>query len=393
MSPHASAASQMSPEEAVRRVSQARELLLKEVHKVIIGQDEMIEQMMICIFARGHCLTIGVPGLAKTLTVSTLAKALHLKFSRIQFTPDLMPSDITGTEIIDVDPETGKREFRFVRGPIFANIVLADEINRTPPKTQAALLQAMQEYEVTSAGNTYPLEQPFFVMATQNPIEQEGTYPLPEAQLDRFMLSINIGYPTRAEEREIVMATTQTVKRDISPVLQARDILWIQQLVRQVPASQHMVDYAVDLVRATRPKEPPSPDFVKNWLAWGAGPRAAQNMVLTAKARAILHGRFAVTADDIRAVAYPVLRHRIFTNFNADAEGVDVDQVIEKLLETVPEPTYGEKIPVGKTPPKSAKAAKAPPPPPEAGDAPPPPPPVAEPPVAAPPKVEPPPAP
>lgn len=336
---------QMSPEEAVRRVAQARELLLKEVHKVIIGQDEMIEQMIICIFARGHCLTIGVPGLAKTLTVSTLARAMHLKFSRIQFTPDLMPSDITGTEIIDIDSTTGKRNFRFVQGPVFANIVLADEINRTPPKTQAALLQAMQEYEVTVGGKTYPLEQPFFVMATQNPIEQEGTYPLPEAQLDRFMLSINITYPTRSEERDIVMATTQIVKQEIQPVLTGRDILWIQQLVRQVPVAQHMVDYAVDIVRATRPKDPPSPDFVKNWLAWGAGPRAAQNIVLTAKARAILHGRFAVTADDIRAMVFPVLRHRIFTNFNADAEGVDVDQIIEKILEVVPEPTYGETIP------------------------------------------------
>jgi len=334
----------MSPEEAVRRMAQARELLINEVHKVIIGQDEMLEQMLICVFARGHCLTIGVPGLAKTLTISTLSQALQLKFSRIQFTPDLMPSDITGTEIIDQDPATGQRTFRFVRGPIFANIVLADEINRTPPKTQAALLQAMQEYEVTSAGKTYKLDLPFFVMATQNPIEQEGTYPLPEAQLDRFMLSINIGYPTRSEEREIVMATTQTIKHEITPVLRGPDILWIQNLVRQVPASQHMVDYAVDLVRATRPREPYAPDFVKNWLAWGAGPRAAQNIILTAKARAILHGRFAVTAEDIRKVAYPVLRHRIFTNFNADAEGVDVDQVIEKILEVVPEPTYGEAI-------------------------------------------------
>ncbi len=344
MSSAPQAAAQLTPEEAVRRVSQAREMLVNEVHKVIIGQDEMIEQMLICIFARGHCLTIGVPGLAKTLTVSTLAKALHLKFSRIQFTPDLMPSDITGTEIIDQDPATGQRQFRFVKGPIFSNIVLADEINRTPPKTQAALLQAMQEYEVTSAGKTYPLELPFFVMATQNPIEQEGTYPLPEAQLDRFMLSIYIGYPTRSEERDIVMSTTQPTRKDISPVLSGRDILWIQHLVRQVPTAQHMVDYAVDLVRATRPKEEGSPDFVKNWLAWGAGPRAAQNIVLTAKARAILHGRFAVTAEDIRAVTFPVLRHRIFTNFNADAEGVDVDHVIEKILDTVPEPTYGEPI-------------------------------------------------
>jgi MoxR-like ATPase len=341
----------MSPEEAVRRVAQAREALVNEIHKVIIGQDDMIEQMLICTFARGHCLTIGVPGLAKTLTISTLAKALHLKFSRIQFTPDLMPSDITGTEIIDQDPTTGKRSFRFVRGPVFANIVLADEINRTPPKTQAALLQAMQEHEVTVAGNTYKLEPPFFVMATQNPIEQEGTYPLPEAQLDRFMLSIHIGYPSRNEEREIVTATTQTARYEVQPVLQGSDILWIQQLVRQVPASQHVVDYAVDLARATRPKEPPSPEFVKNYLAWGAGPRAAQYMILGAKARAILHGNFAVSAEDVRALAYPVLRHRLFTNFNADAEGIDVDRVIEKILATVPEPSYGEAI-APKPPPK-----------------------------------------
>ena len=365
---------QMTPEEAVRRVAQARELLVHEVHKVIIGQEQMIEEMLICVFARGHCLTIGVPGLAKTLAVSTLAQALHLRFSRIQFTPDLMPSDITGTEIIDQDPTTGKRSFRFVRGPVFANIVLADEINRTPPKTQAALLQAMQEYEVTSAGNTYKLDLPFFVMATQNPIEQEGTYPLPEAQLDRFMLSINVGYPSRAEEREIVMATTQVARKEIQPVLQGRDILWIQQLVRQVPASQHMVDYAVDLARATRPKEPPSPDFVKNWLAWGAGPRAAQYLILGAKARAILHGRFAVTAEDIRTMAFPVLRHRLFTNFNADAEGIDVDRIIEKLLETIPEPTYGEavpargrrarvSVPVGESPAVGPAGVAAPPPP------------------------------
>jgi MoxR-like ATPase len=334
----------MTPEEAVRRVAQARETLSREVHKVIIGQDEMLEQMLICIFARGHCLTIGVPGLAKTLTISTLARALAMHFSRIQFTPDLMPSDITGTEIIDQDQATGQRQFRFVKGPIFSNVVLADEINRTPPKTQAALLQAMQEYEVTCAGKTYALDPPFFVMATQNPIEQEGTYPLPEAQLDRFMLSINIGYPSRDEEREIVLATTQTVKKDINPVLHGRDIIWIQQLVRQVPASQHMLDYAVDLVRATRPREDYSPDFAKNWLAWGAGPRAAQNIILGAKARAILHGRFAVTSEDIRVIVYPVLRHRIFTNFNADAEGVDVDQVIDKILATVKEPAYGDAV-------------------------------------------------
>jgi MoxR-like ATPase len=332
----------MSPEDTVSKVTLARKLVLSEVHKVIIGQDEMIEQMMICLFSRGHCLTIGVPGLAKTLTVSTLAKALNMKFARIQFTPDLMPSDITGTEIIDQDP-AGKRSFRFVHGPIFANMVLADEINRTPPKTQSALLQAMQEYEVTVAGETYRLDPPFFVMATQNPIEQEGTYPLPEAQLDRFMLSINIGYPSREEERQIVQATTKSEKVDIQSTLTNRDILWIQTMVRQVPATQHMIDYAVDLARATRPNEPDSLDFIQNWLAWGAGPRAAQNIILGAKARAIMYGRFAVTAEDIRKMAYPVLRHRIFTNFNADAEGVGVDQVIERILQTVPEPDYGEK--------------------------------------------------
>jgi MoxR-like ATPase len=351
---------QLAPEEAVRRVALARETLLGEVHKVIIGQDEMIEQMLICMFARGHCLTIGVPGLAKTLTISTLSRALHMQFSRIQFTPDLMPSDITGTEIIDQDAATGQRVFRFVRGPVFSNIVLADEINRTPPKTQAALLQAMQEHEVTAAGKTYQLDPPFFVMATQNPIEQEGTYPLPEAQLDRFMLSINIDYPTRDEEREIVLATTQITNHEVRPVLQGKDILWIQQLVRQVPTSRHMIDYAVDLARATRPKETGTPAFVQNWLAWGAGPRAAQNLILGAKARAILHGRFAVSADDIRHMAYPVLRHRIFTNFNADAEGVDVDQIIGRILETVSEPSYGESVaPPPSKPSKPEKPARA----------------------------------
>ncbi len=335
-------------EAIVAQVAQARSALLTELHRVIIGQDEMLEQMLIAIFARGHCLTIGVPGLAKTLTISTLAQTLALRFHRIQFTPDLMPSDITGTQIIDQDPATGQRSFRFVPGPIFANIVLADEINRTPPKTQAALLQAMQEYEVTSAGQTYTLEKPFFVMATQNPIEQEGTYPLPEAQLDRFMLSIYIGYPTRDEERQIVMATTASHTQEVRAVLGVRDILQIQQLVRQMPVAPHMVDYAVDLIRATRPKESSSPKFVQNWLAWGAGPRAAQNIILTAKARALLHGRFAVTADDIRAMTIPVLRHRIFTNFNADAEGVDVVGVIEQILRTIPEPSYGEPVTVAK---------------------------------------------
>lgn len=347
----------LTPEEAVSRVQEAGKLLKAELQKVIIGQEQMVEEMLLCMFARGHCLTIGVPGLAKTLTVSTLARAMHVKFSRIQFTPDLMPSDITGTEIIEEDPTSGKRSFRFVRGPIFANIVLADEINRTPPKTQAALLQAMQEYQVTAGSNTHELEQPFFVMATQNPIEQEGTYPLPEAQLDRFMFSINIGYPKKDEERRIVMSTTRSQESDVQPVLRGRDILKIQQVVRHVPAGDHMVDYAVDLVRATRPKEPESPPFVKNWLAWGAGPRAAQYLILGAKARAALHGRFAVSASDIRAVFKPVLRHRLFTNFNADAEGIDIEQILDKLLEAVPEPSYGEPAP-SYPPPKMAAAKK-----------------------------------
>jgi MoxR-like ATPase len=332
----------IQPDEAVRRVARARDILVSEMHHVIIGQDEMIEQMLIALFARGHCLTIGVPGLAKTLTISTLARALHLKFSRIQFTPDLMPSDITGTEIIEEDPQSGRRIFRFVRGPVFANIVLADEINRTPPKTQSALLQAMQEYQVTAGGETYDLEPPFFVMATQNPIEQEGTYPLPEAQLDRFMLSINIGYPTRDEERQIVHATTRLETPQVREVMQSRDIIMVQQLVRQIPVTQHMVDYAVDLARATRPGEPGAPEFITNYLAWGAGPRAAQYLILGAKARALLKGRFAVHAADVRALAQPVLRHRLFTNFNADAEGISPAKIIDRLLETVQEPTYGE---------------------------------------------------
>ncbi len=340
--------SKLTPEEAVHRVQKAGELLRREIHKVIIGQDEMLEQMLICLFARGHCLTIGVPGLAKTLTVSTLARALHLKFSRIQFTPDLMPSDITGTEIIEEDPGTGKRLFRFMQGPVFSNIVLADEINRTPPKTQAALLQAMQEYQVTAGSQTYDLEPPFFVMATQNPIEQEGTYPLPEAQLDRFMLSIHIGYPSREEERRIVNATTQTSHEEIQPILKGRDLLGIQQLVREIPASDHMVDYAVDLVRSTRPKEADAPKFIQDWLAWGAGPRAAQYLIMTAKARAVLRGRLAVAAEDVRAMAPAVLRHRIFTNFNADAEGVDVNQIIARILKEVREPSYGEPVGDGK---------------------------------------------
>jgi len=324
--------------EAVEKLGTARRILLNEIHKVIVGQDEVIELMLICLFSRGHCLVVGVPGLAKTLLVRTIAQVLQLKFSRIQFTPDLMPSDITGTDIIEEERSTGKREFRFVKGPIFANVVLADEINRTPPKTQAALLEAMQEYQVTAGGQRYPLDQPFFVLATQNPIEQEGTYPLPEAQLDRFMFNIYIDYPTNDEERVIIKATTYDIEKDLKVVLLGSDILRIQKIVRRVPVSEHVIDYAVNLVRSTRPGTDNVPTFINDWLSWGAGPRAAQYLIIGAKARAILQGRYNVSCSDVRALAKVVMRHRIFTNFNADAEGVDPDQVIERLLKTIPEP-------------------------------------------------------
>jgi MoxR-like ATPase len=311
--------------------------LLRELHKTIIGQDEVIELLLAAMFARGHCLIVGVPGLAKTLMVSTLAKVLKLNFNRIQFTPDLMPADITGTDILDEDQATGKRAFRFMKGPVFSNIVLADEINRTPPKTQAALLQAMQEYNVTAGGHTYPLDLPFFVLATQNPVEQEGTYPLPEAQLDRFMFMVNIRYPSKIEERQIVRATTMELESTPEPVLSAADILHVQKVLRKLPVSDQVVDYAVSLARATRPKEPNALSFINEWLTWGAGPRAAQYLVLGAKAHAVLDGRLNVSCEDVRTVAHPVLRHRLFTNFNADAEGVGPDQVIDKLIAAVPE--------------------------------------------------------
>ena len=343
--------------QAVEKLGRAKRLLLQEIHKVIIGQDEVIEQMLIAMFSRGHCLIVGVPGLAKTLLVSTIARVLKLHFNRVQFTPDLMPSDITGTEIIEEDPATGKRSFRFVKGPIFANMVLADEINRTPPKTQAALLQAMQEYQVTAGGETYPLDLPFFVLATQNPIEQEGTYPLPEAQLDRFMFMVNIGYPTRNEEREIIHATTREALADPSPVLKGSDILAIQSMVRRVPVSDHVVNYAVDLVRATRPNEEGAPSFIKEWVAWGAGPRAVQYLVLGAKARTICNGRYNVSCDDIRAMTNGVIRHRMSTNFNADAEGVTTDHIIDRLCKTVPEPGSDEYA--AKKAPKKPKSTQA----------------------------------
>jgi MoxR-like ATPase len=327
---------------AVEQLGRARQILLDEIHKVVIGQDDVIEHVLIAMFSRGHSLIVGVPGLAKTLLVSTVAKVLKLEFSRIQFTPDLMPSDITGTEIIEEDRSTGQRQFRFVKGPIFANIILADEINRTPPKTQAALLQAMQEYHVTVGDETYPLDLPFFVLATQNPIEQEGTYPLPEAQLDRFMFMVNITYPKVQEERQIVKSTTSENPLEPMPVLSGKDILAIQSIVRRVPVSDHVINYAIDLVRATRPDEPEALPFVKDWLSWGAGPRAAQYLTLGAKARAIMHGRYNVSCKDIQALAATVLRHRIFTNFNADAEGVTTDHIVQELLKAVPEPKAEE---------------------------------------------------
>lgn len=324
----------------IQQLGQIKQKLLTEIHKVIVGQDQVIELLLAAMLARGHCLLVGVPGLAKTLLISTLAKVLKLQFNRIQFTPDLMPADITGTDILEEDTTTGKRTFRFVRGPVFSNIVLADEINRTPPKTQAALLQAMQEYQVTAGGRTYPLEPPFFVLATQNPVEQEGTYPLPEAQLDRFMFMVQIGYPSKKEEREIVRRTTMELEAEPQPVLSSHDILTIQKVLRKLPVSDHVVDYAVALARATRPRESGAAEFVNDILTWGAGPRAAQFLVLGAKAIALLNGRLNVSCDDVRKIAKPVLRHRVFTNFNADAEGIGPDQVVEKLIAEVREESY-----------------------------------------------------
>ncbi|MBE7466893.1 MAG: MoxR family ATPase [Planctomycetes bacterium] len=324
--------------EAVEALGKAREAILGEVRKVIVGQQDVIDDVLVCLFSRGHALLVGVPGLAKTLLVGTIAKILDLKFKRIQFTPDLMPSDITGTDVIEEDAETGKRHLRFFEGPIFSNIVLADEINRTPPKTQAALLQAMQEKEVTIGTKTYKLEQPFLVLATQNPIEQEGTYPLPEAQQDRFMFNIFLGYPTEEDEIEIGERTTVDAQPDLKVIMSGEDILRYQGLVRKVPVARHVVAYATKLTRATRPFEPDGHAIAKKWLQWGAGPRAIQNLVIAGKARAILHGRYHVSVEDIRACALAVFRHRIVPNFNAEAEGIDAVKVIGQLIENVPEP-------------------------------------------------------
>lgn len=323
------------------RLRRGRDAVLAELRKLIVGQDEVIEQALIALFSGGNCLVVGVPGLAKTLLIHTLARVLDLKFSRIQFTPDLMPSDITGTDIIQEDPESGRRSMTFVPGPIFANIILADEINRTPPKTQSALLEAMQEHRVTVQGRTYVLQEPFFVFATQNPIELEGTYPLPEAQLDRFMFQVVIDYLSEDEELEVVRATTAVQDFTFQHAITGPDIVAFQQLVRRVPVAEPVARYAVNLARASRPVSPAAPDFVKKWVAYGASVRAAQYLVLGAKARALMEGRYHVGFEDIRALAHPVLRHRILTNFHAQSERVTTDQIVDRLLEVVPVPKSG----------------------------------------------------
>jgi MoxR-like ATPase len=315
-----------------------RQLMLEELHKVIIGQDEVIEQLLAAIFTGGHCLLVGVPGLAKTLLVSTIAQILDVAFKRIQFTPDLMPSDITGTNVLDENAE-GRREFRFVQGPVFTNVLLADEINRTPPKTQAALLQSMQEREVSVGQTTYELPEPFFVIATQNPIEQEGTYPLPEAQLDRFMFNVKVDYPSLEEEQLILTTTTKGERSEVRKVLSAKSILYLQKQVNGIEATPLTINYVARLVRATRPSDSTAPDFVKELIDWGAGPRAGQYLITGAKAMAAMDGRPSVALDDIRRVAIPVLRHRISPNFQAQAEGMTSEAIVDRLLETVPEPT------------------------------------------------------
>jgi len=323
-------------EQALRGLATAYERMREEIGKVIIGQHEVVDELLISMFTRGHCLLVGVPGLAKTLLVSTISRILQLSFRRIQFTPDLMPSDITGTDVLQEDPETGRHTFQFMQGPIFTNILLADEINRTPPKTQAALLEAMQERHVSVGTNTYRLPSPFFVLATQNPIEQEGTYPLPEAQLDRFMFNVIVKYPSSSEELLILKQTTGGQEPELEAVLTGEQILALQEVVRKVPVPEHVFVYARDLVRATRPEGKEAPQQVRQYLSWGAGPRAGQYMILGAKARAILDGRFHVTTEDIQSVAHPVLRHRLVTNFQANSEGISTDDVVDMLIKKVP---------------------------------------------------------
>ncbi len=327
---------------AVEKLQRGYHDMKAELGKVIVGQEAVIEELLIAMFCKGHALLVGVPGLAKTLLISTLARTLGLSFNRIQFTPDLMPSDITGTEVIEEDKMTGGRSMRFVRGPVFANVILADEINRTPPKTQAALLEAMQEHQVTAGGKQHRLPQPFFVLATQNPIEQEGTYPLPEAQLDRFMFNINVGYPTEDEEFQIVRMTTQGHKIDLKHVLSGEEVIALQEIVRKVPVADHVIRYALQFTRLTRKTEGGCPDFVNDYVGWGAGPRASQYLILAGKARALLKGRYHVSTEDIRQVALPVLRHRIVTNFNAEAEGMRSDTIVKKLIEFIPQQGTGE---------------------------------------------------
>ena len=324
---------QNSDVQLVEKLAGSVQSIKKEIAKVIIGQDEIIDHLLLSLLSRGHCLLVGVPGLAKTLIIKTLADVLDLKFNRIQFTPDLMPSDITGTEILEEDSITKKREFRFILGPVFANVILADEINRTPPKTQAALLEAMQEHKVTIAGKTYPLDEPFFVLATQNPIEQEGTYPLPEAQLDRFMFNLWLDYPSLDEEKEIVKTTTGGFFPELNKIVSAEELVNFQKLVRRVPVAENVISFAVNFVNKTRPNNPEAPIFIKEWLRWGAGPRASQYLILAAKAKAVCEGRFTPNIDDVKSVLIPVLRHRIITNFNAEAEGINSVEVIKKISE------------------------------------------------------------
>ena len=324
--------------QAAERLSEAYRTICREMARAIVGQEAVLEELLMCIFARGHAILEGVPGLAKTLMVSSLAQCLELDFARIQFTPDLMPSDITGTEVIQEDRSTGTRDFRFLHGPIFNNVILADEINRTPPKTQAALLEAMQERQVTAGGKRMPMKDPFFVLATQNPIEQEGTYPLPEAQQDRFMFKIFVKYPNWDEEFDIVRLTTAIQDVQLSHVLTGEEIIQLQEIIRRVPVSDHVIQYAMRLVRATRviDTDTAPPPVVRDYVSWGAGPRACQYLTLGGKVRAVLHGRVHVSTEDIQAVARPVLRHRIVTNFNADAEGMTVDRIVDRLLEIIP---------------------------------------------------------
>ena len=323
--------------QVLKKLAEAKKEFFKEVGKIIIGQQEILDHMLIALLAKGHSLIIGVPGLAKTLLIKTLSDVLDLSFKRVQFTPDLMPSDITGTELIDIDQDTGKRSFRFYKGPIFANIVLADEINRTPPKTQAALLEAMQEHKVTTGGKSYDLDEPFFVLATQNPIEQEGTYPLPEAQLDRFMFNLKIDYPSTKDEISIVRKTTATTTSDIKNIITKTEIATYQDLVRRVPVADNIVEYAVKIVASTRPNSELSPDFIRQSVDWGAGPRASQYLILGAKAKSLLDGRPSPNIEDIRSLVLPVLRHRVLPNFNAEAEGLKVEDILNQLLDAIKE--------------------------------------------------------